>query len=36
MAHRVFRSDGTFQDIVYGGTEDERQAALARLRATDD
>ncbi|CAN7782758.1 hypothetical protein LJR175_008242 [Variovorax sp. LjRoot175] len=36
MAHRVFKSDGTFEDIVFGGTDEQRQAALAKLRATDD
>lgn len=36
MAHRVFNSDGTFEDAAFGGTEEQREAALAKLRATDD
>jgi hypothetical protein len=36
MAHRVFNSDGTFEDVVFGGTEEQRKAALAKLRANDD
>ncbi|KWT82050.1 MULTISPECIES: hypothetical protein [unclassified Variovorax] len=36
MAHRVFKSDGTFEDIVFGGTEEQREPALAKLSATDD
>jgi len=31
-AMRVFKADGTFEDIAFGGTEEERDEALAKLR----
>lgn len=31
-AMRVFHKDGTWQDIVLGGTEEEQAKALAELR----
>jgi len=34
-ALRVFRKDGTYEDIVLGGTDEERAAALADLRNAD-
>ncbi|CAN7380767.1 hypothetical protein [Variovorax sp. LjRoot178] len=36
MAHRLFKSDGSFEDIAFGGTEEQRAALLEKLRATDD
>jgi hypothetical protein len=32
-ALRVFMEDGTYDDMVFGGTEEERAKALAGLRA---
>lgn len=34
-ALRLLQKDGTFQDVVFGGTEEEQQAALADLRKAD-
>ncbi len=31
-ALRLFKADGTWEDVVLGGTEDERAAALADLQ----
>ena len=36
MAHRIFHSDGTFEDVAFGGTEEQRRALLAKLNETDD
>lgn len=32
VALRIFRSDGTVEDIAFGGTEEEQAAALAALK----
>lgn len=33
LAMRVYLADGTYEDIVAGGTEEERAKALAELQA---
>jgi len=34
-ALRLILKDGTFQDVAFGGTEEEQQAALRELRKAD-
>lgn len=36
VALRVYLKDGTWEDIVLGGDEDEQAEALANLRAAKD
>ena len=33
VALRMHRGDGTFKDLAWGGTHEERKAALAALKA---
>lgn len=32
MAMRLFKSDGTFEDVAIGGTEEEQADVLAKMR----
>lgn len=34
-ALRLSLKDGTFEDVAFGGTDEEQQAALAELRHSD-
>lgn len=36
VALRLFKPDGTWEDIAVGGTEEEKAKALADLRAARD
>ena len=36
VALRLFNADGTWEDMVIGGTEEEQAQALADLRAAKD
>ncbi|VTU37125.1 hypothetical protein [Variovorax sp. PBL-E5] len=32
VAYRIFKDDGTWEDVAAGGTEEQRAAMLAKLR----
>ncbi|MBT2322552.1 hypothetical protein J7E62_09360 [Variovorax paradoxus] len=32
VAFRVYNADGTFKDVAAGGTEEQREALLAKIR----
>lgn len=32
VAYRIFKKDGTFEDVAVGGTEEQREALLAKIR----
>jgi hypothetical protein len=36
IAHRIFNSDGTYEDVAFGGTDEQRRALLAKLNTSDD
>lgn len=36
VALRVTKDDGSFDDVVFGGTEEEREAALVELQSRDN